>query len=824
MSYHHYKWIAFYKAIFIFLFILPVKIYSQVPLEVRTSHQQPFRFDANARQGTPLVVNELLQLIAEGSGKLRAFTGYDITAQVSVGVKAGDNQQLQFWIEVGEVNLQGDLHYRGISIEQFLLPPYLEVTLNVLGTNDRPLGEVKLENVLWQGKTPGDVVHSYSLLNGRGREQISIEIKKIAFGYPGDYVDTAVELQATFSSYYKARAQIEEVDQKVERLKPFAFETAILDEFALCEAEVLMAGLIREPFHDLVTEQNDPENILPLFTALQNKIARYRLDFNHVISHIDSLYYMKGKQLLLSDWDKARDYFEKAVNFNPLHFPSHIELGKMDVSARKPVLALQRFQKLLSVIHPPEIFKEETFEFVSWLYEGESERASEAMKDGRFLDALHILGEVEKFCTSLIAYDCPTDLYAQIREVHYGMYRSYLSVAARAYTSANYPFSVNYIKSALDYKEKNSTYITTDGEAMELLQKVLDGYYKLTDEAFLMNNFQSAANHLQAAEGLCESYPTLRPRANATALAIRVTQLLQQQAYNKPDLQINLPQPVKSGPFILTVENASDQVKELLSKGHLKAWAGEVEEAKTILAEILPLVAKYELRNDYEISSRITSLTEMIATRECELTYSSMRNLLDVATDYFKRGYLAEAGNNYVMASQLNENTVHCTWDMGDTLKMLQYIEVAGQYQSLVHAAQSAYYNAGSGGFEPFITKYREAGRFYTDNQLHNYGVKHTSLSDFAASTANTSLIKLAVTELSDHGFPDEALGLLKILKKQGFDARQLRTLQEHAGSKAAQHIHASHPGTKPNGYLAEKTANDPWFKNYSRSFIRNWP
>jgi tetratricopeptide (TPR) repeat protein len=821
MSHQHHTFFAFCKAIFLFIFLLPLTTYSGVPPEVKIQHQQQFRFDANARHGSPLVVNELLQMVAEGTGKLRAFTGYDFSAQISGGVTQGNNQQLQLWVAIDNVSLQGDLFYRGIGIEQYLIPPQIDLTIHIVSADGKILSEFKLERAQWQGKTPAS--YTFNLFTGRAREDIRIEFPKISFGYPDEYINTAGELRAAFASYFRARTSIEEVDRKVDGLNPFAFETAILEEFSLCEAEVLMASLIREPFHNLVTQQNDPENILPLFLSLQNKLVQKRYDFNYIISHIDSMYYMKGKQLLLSDWDKARDYFERAVNFNPLHFPSHIELGKMEISARKPVSALQRFQKLLSVIHPPEKFKVETIDFVTWLYEGESERAKEAMKDGRFLDALHILAELEKFCTPLISYQCPVDLYTQIREVHYGMYRSYLSVATRAYTSANYPFSVTYIKSALDYKEKNSTYITTDGEAMDLLQKVLDGYYSLADQAFLTNNIQLASLHLQSAELLCESYPPLRPRVNATELALRASQW-QQQATRKTDVEISLPQPVVSPSSAFTAESAMIHVRELLSRGHLKSWAGEMEEAKGILAEILPLAMKYNLRSDFEINNRIISLTQMIATRECEMNYISTRNLLGVARDYFSKGYLVEAGNNYTMARGVNENSAHCTWNMIDTLRMLQYIETAGQYQLLIHTAQSAYFTAGSTGFEPFITRYREAGRFYIDNQLHLYGVKHTSLSDFAASTANTSLIKLAVSELSDHGFPEEALGLLKILKKQGLDARQLRSLQEHAGSKAARYIHSSQPGIRPNGYLAEKTAGDPWFKSYSKSFIRNWP
>jgi tetratricopeptide (TPR) repeat protein len=810
-------------AFFLLLFLIQGSLFGQVADQTVYTHTQKFRFDANARQGSALAVNELLQILSEGSGKLRVFTGYTIEADMLLAYKSSENNGWAISLEVEKFTLSGDLSYRHFSLEKKLLPPYLDLLLQVKTDEGKVHTELKLENISWQDQSLSEIIHMFSPKNGRLKSVITIDVKSASFHYGDAFDKEVIQLGNALQSYYQAGSDMHTVDSLLSGLDAYAFESVILDEFRLCEAEILLNRIIHSDFLQILTlDKTDPLGIVKAISLLKQQVSQLRDDFNNVISHIDRHFYQKGIELLASDSVRAREFFERAVVYNPLHFPSQIELGRMDIVSGEPYLAMERFSKFLSVIHPPSSFNDETEMFIQFLFDSEIENVDKAIEDGRFLDALRQLSEVEKFCNSVLFWECPRLLYEKIAEVHYGMYRSYLSVANRAYTSANYSFAVNYIKSALEYKQNNSNYISDDSEAMQLLQKVLDGYYSLARMALVQNNFSGATDHLKSAEKICETWTNLRCQADAAEMVQRV-QLMQQAAarvavevtINEP--QIRLPQ--------LSMAEAGSKVRDLLSKGHLKAWAGDVAGAKDILNDLLPYTIRYELRKDSLINARMVSLADLIVIKECELAQRDIQATINITLDYFRRGYYHEAKTSYDQAIMIHaEAPAACSWNFTDSLKALNYINTVANYNTLMHNAQTAYFNAGQRGFDLFISKYKTAGNFFVDHKLESLGVKHQSLYDFTVISSNSALIKVVIVYMADGGQHEEAFKLIQLLKKMGFDARQLRSLLEQAGKKAALSVYDSNPELKPSVFLEEKTEGDQWYRSYTKSFIKNWP
>ncbi len=798
------------------------EVNAQILYPVTYSTSQEFRFHANARQESSLAVNELLQILSEGAGKLRVFTSYTLQANLEAEIALNDNDTLDVFFEDLQVDLIGDTYFRDFSLKPYLLPPFADIVFVLKSHEGNIITEVQVDGIRWQNLSADELIHSFKLVNGDSKDLNTVYIKEAEFHYGEHYLEKADELGKALHSYYLSKMQISTTDSILNSLDAQVFELAILNEFKLCDAEIVLSKICNKPFlHILPLQQNDPLLILPALNQLKQKITLLREDFNFVISQIDEMYFTKGKLFLLTDVDKAREYFNRALIFNPLHIPAHVELGTMELLQNNSLAVMERFEKILSVVQPPSQWNGVTKEFIAFLFEHEKDRARENMKDGRFLDALKILTQVEEFCNAIPFWECPEELYAHIKEVHYGMYGSYLSVARRAYQSANYSFAVNYIESALTYKKNNSNYITDDSEANNLLQAVLEGYYKLADTAFIRNDFGGAAKFLHEAIALCQLHSSLKCKTDAVELASKAEQM--QQAAEKITMEVTVNDPQVSMPAISTAE-ARSLVEDLLSKGHLKAWAGEVADAKAILNEVIPYSTKYELRKDTIINDRIVSLSEMIVQKECELLEREVLALLASAHKYFHRSFYSEAKNSLGEARGLQTMSNACSWNYNDTLFSLTHIDKAAQYQALLYDAQGAYFNAGQEGFDQFIPLYKKAGNYHNENHLQQWGVSHSSLYEFAANSSNSALMKLVINDLSDRGLANEAISLLKILKEQGFDARQLRSLLEYAGSKAAVHVHASQPNIRPSDYLNEKFDDDPWFRQYSRSFMKNWP
>jgi hypothetical protein len=812
----------------ILLLQMPVRLLANLPPAPATfHHQQHFKFTPAPHHGSNQVVNELLQIIADGSGKLRAFITYDVSAQLEVVCEPRPGNNYSLMLVMNNLNIKGDTHYRGFELPEIFYPQIVDFVVVFRNPTGQIVKEVKVENFHWQQS--GKIAQVFQLPNNR--TSLTMEISKVGFHYDAELqLKKISRLREALGTYYQAGKKIDTAIDMMSGLNASKFENAVLEEFRLCDAEVQLSQLKNESFLQILPlHKNDPDSILTSLVALDKKISSLRSDFNYVISNLDDLFYAEGLRNLVINHGKARDCFERAVSYNPLHIPSHIELSKSDLRANRHKDAMVRFSKLLKDIHPPGIWKNETNAFIRELYSRAVARAQEAMSDGRYLDALKILDEVEKFCNSIYMWECPADLFVKTREAHYGMFNSYLSVARRALASNNFVFSVRYIESALQYRDENKIYIHDDSDAKVLLKAVVDGYYYLGDQALLKYDFSQAVKNFQAAQGVCEAFLLTHCRVEAVEKALRAEREYGSKNTSR-SVVATLPSPAISvAPDVLNVPDlsplqANAYVRELLSDGHLKAWAGDISGARHIVSQILPLVVKYELREDVFINHRMASLNTMIKEKDCEFRQRDLQTLLNGANEFFRRGYYIDAQNSLVMAGELQGGARECIWSFSDSIASLDYIAVAAGYQVMIHEAHRQYFNCINNNFSPFFLKFRQAEEFYVRNRLADVGVKRSGLFDFAASSANTSFMIAVAGELTEKGDYLEVLQLFKILKRNGYDQRQLKSLMDKAGGVAAKGVFAKNPNVKPSAYINTLTDDDPWFRNYSRSFIKNWP
>jgi len=808
--------------VFSFFLLFQNPGFSQKSGLLEQMHKQEFRFNPSARSGSDKAVNDLLQILAEGSGRLRVLTQYGFHCKLGVSYDFTNKDHSAVYLSITDVELTGDIFYKAFSIGNYLLPPYLDIVFTVSLPDGSVLKELKLDNIHWQTSPKDNLIFSAPINNGRSSALPTLALKSVNFHYGSSYQLPVEMLQSALTNYYRADEKIHLIKKIAEGLTNRDFEMVILDEFQLCEAEVMAGGLNLSSLQGLLSLNiSDPSNVVARLDSLNMQLTRIRDYFNFSISHIDSLLYHRGVGLLEEDRGlQARDYFERALVYNPLHMPSHVALGRLDIQMQNSRKAIERFSNLLKVINPPLNYRHETEGFLDFLCDSEIVRARDAMKDGRFLDALNILNEVEQMCSLIRMWECPEELFQNISAAHYGMYQSYLSVARRAYLSSNYSFAVSYVESALEYRNQNRDYIITDTEAMVLLQHILNGYYKLAEEAFQRNDFGQAVNSLNASLALCEKHHSLHCRPDVPQLAQKAEEM--KNSAFRLVVPVVVHEPAIQIPEMTTAE-AKSTVLHFLSQGHLKAWAGEINEARGFLNQLLPYTIRYNLRADTVINERIVSLTEMIGAKECELAERDLIVIISGISNFTRRGYYIEAQTHYAMATGMLSAEANCLGKYTDTLNFYSFVETAASYQQLMHEAQNAYFRAGQRGFDLFFEKYDIAGRFHAANHLKDHGIRHEGLYDFVANSSNTSLMKAASGKLADSGQHEKVFELLLMLKQQGFDQRQLKDILAHAGKMAAVYLRQTDPDLRPATYIREKTKNDPWFNHYTRSFLKHW-
>ncbi len=811
--------------LFILIFLFhSLSVFGSIPLkqENRYIHTQEFRFRPGVQSGSDHVTNTLLQIVADGNQKLRVFTSYNFSCIVAVNTVSTGNNTIKLQLQVFNPLIEGETNYRHFDLNQWLLPSLLDLNIQIKEGDNIILRELKFAGLNWQDEKHLDSILTFTINSFPSVSELSFQISSVNFRYPDEFIHDVVALQQGLVSYYDSGDQIKTVISVIHDLDTINPETVILDEFRLCEAEAITGRLKFAAFQDypMITEK-DPLGHIENINFLRAEIVKLRREINFVISHIDSLLYDQGKSFLKTgDREKARNTFERAVSYNSLYIPAQLALAEMDLEAGQATSALNRIGAFMGQAYPPSIWLNEITDFSEKLLEKEISRANDLAADERYLDALRILDELDDFCNSISVWQCPAELEQSLINVHYGMYNSYLRVAGRAYESGNFSFAVTYVESARQYQQDNSRYISSDRESIRLLQNVADAYFFGADRALLYYDYATAVNMLQEARELCSNYQELVCRPDMDNRLAEAESRKTEAAIFKVEYVLTEPMVIVPGS---DGKQAIEIVKEDLSLGHLRAWAGETDEARTILNHVIEYAIRYDLRKDTIINMRIISLSEMIHQKECELAQREIERLLVLIPQRIKDGHYVSANQDYQQLNNLTAKHDNCGWSFRDAIVELKHVATLARYQELLQEAQGAYFRGARQGFDEFLSSYSLAAYFFSKNNLENYGAYHEPLVEFVSGSSNISLMKAAVGFFANRNEHDNALLTLTELKDNRLDAREVRALQELSGKKAAIYLSAQKPNIQPAGYVREITGNDSWYRFYVRSFMANW-
>ncbi len=494
-------------AIFISFCFSTLLMASEQQIVFQKKVQQAFSFtpypDQQARE-----INEILLKIAEGSGKLRAFTSYNFEAVLNVHIHEQRDKQYLLTIQTESTRMTGDVFYRDFSLEHVLVPDRADMRLRVT----EPTGAVLFE-------------HQERALSIHEGDKNWL---KVSFGYDGDIGDVNIEFvdyrfyyddrirdrttdwNNALVSYYEASEQLEVIHDQLEGLQVGDPDKLLLDEFILCDAESAMAIIRYAPFHQWFDiKHNDPEEIYPFYKTLNERLTTLRVQFNHAITYIDSLYFEYGV-MMLSDTlteKSSRIYFESALAYNPFHIQSHIALARLDVSAGEKEVALDRVGRVIQLMHPygspKQHFDAMTDSVLNLFYY----EIQDLILERRFIESLAVLDHVALFCER--AADqmmCPPLFSMLVRRTHMGIYDSFLIVSRRALRDDNLSLATTYIKNALDYQSTYSDQVRDANDALDLLFQVLTRYRIMYELTLILQQHDTSSRYFEPAREIVERY------------------------------------------------------------------------------------------------------------------------------------------------------------------------------------------------------------------------------------------------------------------------------------------------------------------------------
>jgi hypothetical protein len=456
-------------------------------------------------------VNFFLQKIAEGSGRLRVYTEYAFSGEILALLLPVDGRRgYELVLQLVNPVLSGELVYRDFSLEKVLVPDRVSLKVNV----SKPDGLPVFQEIVMEMDIPprGEVLYRKFLPPDRIQLGWPVDITDIDFSYSDAVHGRFHEWLSVLESYYDAGRELERIPDMLNRLSYTDPEKIILGEFDLCEAEQVIARAHYAPFHEWFgPDENDPAGVFSMLGTYGRQTALLRQKFNQAITRIDTLFYQKALAAMgEGDHGKGRELLLSALVYNPFHLGAHHALAQMDHGSGDLPGALSRLGRVISKMYPAGLWKDRMHELSEQVMESIFEVGSEFMRDGRFLDALRVLGSVEEFCDAVNdRYVCPPRLHRLQSLSHQGMFQSFITVSERALANDNLVFCVTYLRSALDYQQDHPTFIPDARDAQQILQKVVNRHISKGATLWLEGNLTGAREHFQAAGSLCDEFEYL---------------------------------------------------------------------------------------------------------------------------------------------------------------------------------------------------------------------------------------------------------------------------------------------------------------------------
>jgi tetratricopeptide (TPR) repeat protein len=457
------------------------------------------------------VVNFFLQKIAEGTGRLRVYTEYAYSGEVHARLVPHISRKgCDLVLSLQGAGLSGDLLYRDFGLGKVLVPDRISFELMVY----RPDGVLALHEVIRQMDIPpeGGILYRQGLPADCSQPGWSVAVIGIDFFYSDAVHDRFLEWLMVLESYYGAGQELERIPELIAGLSYTDPEKIILDEFGLCEAEQVIARARYAPFNEWFgQEENDPAGVFSMLEAFGSQTAMLRQAFNQAISRIDTLFFEKAIATEEEgDSAKGRELFQSALVYNPYHLGANHALARMDHMAGDQSGAISRLGRVIARMYPSGVWKDRIHALTDQVLEAIFESGAELAEDGRFLDALDALADVEEFCHTVTGrLACPARLHQLQSLSHQGMFRSFLIVSERALANDNLSFCVTYLRSAMDYQQEHPAFIPDVRDAASLLQKVVARHIGKGATLWLKGEHTAAWDHFQSAASLCEEFDFL---------------------------------------------------------------------------------------------------------------------------------------------------------------------------------------------------------------------------------------------------------------------------------------------------------------------------
>jgi hypothetical protein len=408
----------------------------------------------------------------------------------------------------------------------------------------------------------------------------------------------------------------------------------------------------------------------------------------------------------------------------------------------------------------------------------------------KFDTALIVLEKASELCKKYTEIKCSYNLAPAISTAKNGIYRSLIQKAAKYIQYGEPDKAENAIATAKAYQQSNSIEITTSLSTDSLTTLIKKQWYdKYISEGITninYNNGEKALSDFEAAKLLEKTYAV------------------------KKDHRIDSLTIAAAKPFILKyIETASVNV-----------WGNELDKAIQIQDSLKIIQAKYALTKDTTIQKAMADLKTKIFNQQC-------KNAQETYNEYYRNAYkkinlkkYSSADDLFLKCMKTGEDNSSCNiHDSTARAGKEKYLHAAN-YQKLIEeseilASSAKYYDA--------INKYIESEKYFTENNIRQFGLTHILLNDYLASHKDNNYIYQCANYFVDKNNYTNTFLFLEVLRNRNCPENSTKDIQEMLAQKLAAVDFAANNKQKPSSLINKNTGGIAWYNYFKKAYMKAW-
>ena len=280
----------------------------------------------------------------------------------------------------------------------------------------------------------------------------------------------AVEAQSL--SKAEQSAAVANIDEYIRLLSNFGYDTPELMsdyESQLSEAEEIVKQYSNHKTDIVVYER---------WYILSNLAKQSREMMNFYKPKMADGLYRKGVAMQeAGDGKSATNYFNKAIDVNPNHVLSHLQLAVMDIDSTKLGEASERLYNIMSAMNPNADEKALIKGLLEYAYNKNYMYAISLEQQEKYPQAVAVMLELEAFCEKDKLNICDSmNVQNVLERCRTGVYAAQIDMARKALKSERNDVAEEFALAAYNYYSENKKDIRDDMKFAQLAKQISESY------------------------------------------------------------------------------------------------------------------------------------------------------------------------------------------------------------------------------------------------------------------------------------------------------------------------------------------------------------